>query len=109
VDHDRQPASPCVPCPAGSYSRQGATACLACPRGTVDADGDAATLCRRCAPGQFEKPLTTTDDDDAGGGGGGAAAATTTVVVHGCVDCARGRHDHDERAATPCVDSQGAR
>jgi hypothetical protein len=93
-DIDRNPATKCVHCPAGSYSEEGTYGkdceALKCDYGTIDDDSDAATPCVDCEKGTYiprgkfgecSKYACSKQKDDEG----------------------RGAVDHDDDAATPCA------
>eukprot|EP01046_Picozoa_sp_COSAG06_P064722 COSAG06_NODE_15591_length_1059_cov_27.981250_1_plen_353_part_11 len=96
-DHDSDPASPCVDCPAGTfqpaaaqndcsicdsgtYSGVGVMACDDCGSGRFDHDRNASTPCTQCPVGTHSEPRA--------------------ITCNGCKQV--GLFDNDTDPATPC-------
>eukprot|EP00053_Salpingoeca_punica_P019800 m.202754 g.202754 ORF g.202754 m.202754 type:complete len:1714 (+) comp17724_c0_seq5:316-5457(+) len=89
TDADNDAATPCVTCPAGTYTPENwKAACAPCPAGTTDSDSDPATPCVPCSQPGLHVPAGST----------GSCADMTFSCA------AQGKFDHDSNSATPCVD-----
>eukprot|EP01045_Picozoa_sp_COSAG04_P013969 COSAG04_NODE_1020_length_8729_cov_2.983082_3_plen_1985_part_00 len=91
----------CTMCAAGKYADAEAASCDACAAGQADHDLRASTACQQCPAGSIPGAGSTPGDSGRGcdecAAGKYAAAGHTT-----CADCAAGRVDHDNSAATAC-------